>query len=117
MIPTLASVARAFPRLGIGRAIGLSAALTFALTVAPAAAADIQRGASLYATHCAACHGVGGTPVMAGAPNFRRIESLLRPDTQLLASVRAGKGAMPAYFGILRDREILDVIAYLRTLS
>jgi cytochrome c2 len=24
---------------------------------------------------------------------------------------------MPGYFGVLRDREILDVIAYLRTLS
>ena len=113
MIPTLASMALTFPRLGIGLAIVLG----FTTGAGPAAAADIQRGASLYSTHCAACHGSNGTPVMPGAPNFRRIESLLRPDTQLLASVRAGKGAMPAYFGILRDREILDVIAYLRTLS
>ena len=113
MIPTLASAARRFP----GSGIGLVTALAFATSAGPAAAADIQRGSTLYLTHCAACHGSGGTPVMPGAPNFRRVESLLRPDTQLLASVRTGKGAMPAYFGILRDREILDVIAYLRTLS
>lgn len=113
MIPTLASKAPVFSRLGIGLAI----ALALTAGAGPAVAADIQRGASIYATHCAACHGSGGTPVMPGAPNFRRVETLMRPDTQLLASVRAGKGAMPAYFGILRDREILDVIAYLRTLS
>lgn len=113
MIPTVASTAPVFSRLGIGLAI----ALALTAGAGQAAAADIQRGAGLYATHCVVCHGIGGTPVMPGAPNFRRIESLLRPDNQLLASVRAGKGAMPGYFGILRDREILDVIAYLRTLS
>lgn len=82
-----------------------------------APAADIQRGGALYSTHCAVCHGAGGNPVFAGAPNFRRMESLMRPDMQLVTAVRNGKGAMPGYFGVLRDREILDVIAYLRTLS
>jgi len=54
---------------------------------------------------------------MPGAPNFRRLETLMRPDMQLLTSIRNGKGAMPAFFGVMRDREILDVVAYLRTLS
>ena len=54
---------------------------------------------------------------MPGAPNFRRMESLMRPDMQLLAAIRNGKGAMPAYFGVLREREILDVIAFMRTLN
>jgi cytochrome c6 len=80
-------------------------------------AADIQKGGALYATHCKSCHGVGGNPVMPMAPNFRRMERLMQPDMQLMASIRAGKGAMPAFFGVLREREILDVIAYLRTLS
>jgi cytochrome c6 len=34
-----------------------------------------------------------------------------------MSAIRNGKGTMPGYFGVLRDREILDVIAYLRTLS
>jgi cytochrome c6 len=102
-------LAAAFPRLGIA---------AFALAAAAAAhGADIQRGGTLYATHCAMCHGANGTPVLPGAPNFRRLDSLMRPDMQLLTAIRAGKGAMPAYFGVLRDRDILDVIAYLRTLS
>ena len=111
MIPNLASIARAFPRSGII----LAAALAF--LAGSAGAADVQRGATLYATHCAVCHGNNGTPVMPGAPNFRRMESLMRPDMQLLAAIRSGKGAMPAYFGVLREREILDVIAFMRTLN
>lgn len=54
---------------------------------------------------------------MPGAPDFRRMESLMRPDMQLMTAIRNGKGAMPGYFGILREREILDVVAHLRTLS
>ena len=111
MIPNLALQRVAFPRSGM-----LAAAL-LAGAAMQAQAADINRGATLYATHCAACHGSNGTPVMPGAPNFRRIESLMRPDMQLLASIRNGKATMPGFLGVLRDREILDVVAYLRTLS
>lgn len=88
-----------------------------AFAAASAGAADINKGGTLYATHCAACHGASGTPVMPGTPNFRRMESLMKPDMQLLTVIRNGKGVMPGYFGVLRDREILDVVAYLRTLS
>jgi cytochrome c6 len=111
VIPKLALHPRPFPRTGIVLAALLG---LFACSVE---AADITKGGTLYATHCAACHGAGGVPVMPGAPNFRRMESLMRPDAQLLTSIRTGKGAMPGYFGVLRDRDILDVVAYLRTLS
>lgn len=110
MISNLASLARAFPRSGM-----LAAALG-ALALG-AGAADVQRGATVYAAHCALCHGSNGTPVMPGAPNFRRMESLMRPDMQLMTAIRNGKGAMPGYFGVLREREMLDVVAYLRTLN
>ena len=112
MIPILALRRAAFPRTGMA---ALAAAL--ALAAAPAGAADIHKGATLYATHCASCHGANGNPVMPGAPNFRRMESLMRPDMQLLPGIKNGKGGMPGFFGILRDQEILDVVAYLRTLS
>lgn len=78
--------------------------------------ADINKGRQLFAAHCAVCHGQSGRSVMPGAPNFDRGEGLLRPDFTLLAAIRAGKNAMPAYQGLLADRDILDVIAYLRTL-
>jgi cytochrome c6 len=91
--------------------------IALAVLAIGAQAADTAKGAQAYTTHCAVCHGANGTPAMPGAPNFRRLESLMRPDMQLLNAIRNGKGAMPAYFGVLRDREILDVIAFLRTLS
>jgi cytochrome c6 len=111
VIPNLASTVRDFPRSGIILAGAL------ALAAGGTSAADVQRGAALYATHCAVCHGVNGAPVMPGAPNFRRMEALMRPDAQLMTAIRSGKGAMPGYFGILREREIQDVVAYTRTLN
>lgn len=79
-------------------------------------AADTNKGQHLFAANCAICHGQSGRSVMPGAPNFDRGEGLMRPDFTLLASIRAGKNAMPAYQGLLTDRDILDVIAFLRTL-
>lgn len=84
-------------------------------TAMPAQGADPQRGAELYRTHCAGCHGSGGKPVLPGAPDFSRPMALLKPDPLLLASIRQGRGAMPGYEGQLRDREILDLVAHLRT--
>ena len=80
-------------------------------------AADVTRGAQTYALHCAACHGPAGQGVHPGAPKFNRGERLLQSDLALLEAVRRGRNAMPPFNGVLRDREILDVIAYLRTLQ
>jgi cytochrome c6 len=86
------------------------------LGVADAPAADVLRGADLYGRHCAVCHGAGGRPVLPSAPDFTKPTALLKPDLALLGTVRSGRGAMPAYQGLLRDREILDIVAHLRTL-
>jgi cytochrome c6 len=59
---------------------------------------------------------MGGVAVLPTAPSFARGERLMQPDALLLASVRTGRGPMPGFFGILSDRDVLDVIAYLRTL-
>jgi len=80
-------------------------------------AADTNKGAELYAMHCATCHGVSGISVMPGAPNFAQSEGLMSPDGALLISIKSGKVAMPAYRGVLSDQDILNVIAYLRTLN
>ncbi len=88
-----------------------------AVALAPGAfAADPRHGAELYARHCTGCHGGDGRPVMPTAPDFSRPTTLMKPDPVLLASIRAGRGAMPAYRGLLRDTEILDIVAHLRSL-
>jgi cytochrome c6 len=80
-------------------------------------AADTSKGAELYAMHCASCHGASGVSIMIGAPNFAQSEGLMSPDGALLISIQSGKAAMPAYRGVLSDQDILNVIAYLRTLN
>lgn len=91
----------------------------FLLTFVPelSLAADTNKGGDLYAKHCASCHGVSGISVMIDAPNFAESEGLMSPDGTLLISIQNGKNAMPAYRGVLSDQDILDVIAYLRTLN
>ncbi|MES2149421.1 MAG: cytochrome c [Pseudomonadota bacterium] len=92
--------------------------LWLALLVAGSApAADNLRGQQLYGAQCAMCHGAGGRAVMPGAPSFDRGNGMMRPDLALLASIRAGKNAMPAFQGRLPDRDILDIIAFMRTLQ
>jgi cytochrome c6 len=92
------------------------ALVTFFLACSAAQAGDVSKGRQLYGKYCAVCHGQTGRSTMAGAPNFDRGEGLMRPDSDLLASIRSGKNACPAFRGILTDREILDVVAFLRTL-
>lgn len=103
------------------RGTGLAAILAFAafavVACPPAGAADLARGSQIYALHCATCHGPSGQGGIPGAPKFNRGERLMQSDLTLLSTVRRGKNVMPAFGGLLRDREILDVIAYLRTLQ
>ncbi|EKD98360.1 MAG: cytochrome c class I [uncultured bacterium] len=97
--------------------LGLFVPLLLAFWSGASHAADAIRGGELYATHCAACHGASGISIMPGAPNFARSEGIIRPDLFLLNAIKDGKNAMPAYQGILKDRDILDVISYVRTLN
>lgn len=97
--------------------LGLFALLLWVTVSGNARAADTFNGGKLYAVHCVSCHGVTGVNVMPNAPNFAQGEGLLKPDSSLLPSIKNGINAMPAYEGILTDQEILDVIAYVRTLN
>lgn len=79
-------------------------------------AADPGNGGKIYATHCSSCHGEDGASTMPGTPDFSRRERLFKPDMALLVSIRDGISVMPAYKGLLTDQEILDIVAYLRSM-
>jgi cytochrome c6 len=105
-------------KAGTRRAAGVAALFALAAAcVGVAYGADVRKGEQLYGTHCASCHGADGAPAMPGAPDLRRGTALMRSDQLLLDAIRRGRGGMPAYFGILKDREILDVIVFMRTLA
>ena len=95
----------------------------------------VARGEVVYAEHCATCHGKD----LEGEPDWRRRRAdgtLPAPphdatghtwhhsDEQLFRLTRDGPGAiagddyrttMPAYAGILPDREIWAVLAYIKS--
>jgi mono/diheme cytochrome c family protein len=81
-----------------------------------AMAADPSKGRALYMTHCQNCHGVDGRGQLPGMPNFARGEGLFKPDLELVHSIKSGNGVMPAYQGMFTDNELLDLVAFLRTL-
>ncbi len=89
--------------------------LAAGFSAAPAWAADVFKGREIYVDRCQACHGAGGEGLMAGTPNFARGESLFLTDQELASVIRAGKGVMPGFGGLLSDDDIANVVAYLRT--
>jgi len=94
-----------------------SACLVLSAMLPQLALADRGSGQRLFLTHCAGCHGTNGISVMPQAQNFSRAKLLVQPDQDLINIIRSGRNMMPAYLGILNDRETLDVINYLRTLN
>ncbi|NMM05005.1 c-type cytochrome [Polaromonas sp.] len=108
---------RASTMPGAGRLAG-AAVIGYVLLTAGGAlhAADTFKGRQLYTTNCVTCHGATGKSVIPGAPNLGLGDGMMRPDFTLLNAIRSGKNAMPAFRGILSDRDIMDVIAYMRTL-
>lgn len=87
-----------------------------ALWMSGAQAADPKHGREIYNKQCVNCHGENGRPNMPGVPDFSRGERLMQSDIDLIKTLNRGKGMMPAFQGILTEKDILDVIAYLRTL-
>src|SRR5262245_13572553 len=95
------------------------------------AAAPVHPGKAVYERHCATCHGATGGADGPGAaalvikPPPLTNGRLLNPlsDAFLTTVVREGAGAvglspqMPGFGRLLTEREIRDVIAYVRTLA
>jgi len=80
-------------------------------------AADPGKGNKIYATNCEICHAADGQGTVAGAPNFKIDNNLIKPDIELFKHISSGKGMMPAFRGMLSEQDILDVISHLRNLN
>lgn len=84
--------------------------------IGSAVAADIFSGKRVFEAHCANCHGIDGFPTVPGTPDFTRGESLLFPDVTLIESIKLGKQLMPGYNRVISEKDILDVVSFIRTL-
>ena len=92
----------------------LLAAAVILIAAVPATAAP--DAAALYKEHCASCHGADGTPTMPATPDFSSGEGLDATDVDLVRGIKSGRNLMPAYDGLIKNEEILNVITYIRTL-
>lgn len=82
-----------------------------------ARAGDVFAGEAIYSAHCVRCHGANGRPVLPNVPDFYQGERLNVSDPALVRNIKAGSGLMPSYDKIIKDRDILNVLAYIRTLQ
>jgi cytochrome c6 len=98
--------------------VALLAGGLLAVLSSPAVAQD---AAATYKTKCAACHGPDGKGSAAGlkmgAHDFTSAEVQGQSDAQLTETITKGKGKMPAYGGKLKDNEIKDLVAHIRSLK
>lgn len=79
-------------------------------------AADPREGGEIYDVNCAMCHGGQGISVMVNAPSFQHGEGLYQSDFVISEHIKRGKNACPSFVGMFSDQQILNVIAYLRSL-
>lgn len=82
----------------------------------PLMASSTVEGQKLYQRNCVTCHGTNGISMMANAPSFKRGEGLFKSDMTLQQHLKKGRNACPSFLGILREQDMFDVIAYIRTL-
>ncbi len=70
-------------------------------------------GKQLYEQYCQNCHGADGAAGLSGAKN---LQTSRISDAESKMQIKNGKGNMPAYDGILNDKQIDAVITHIKSL-
>lgn len=97
---------------------GLFILLASGLLAVCNSSAVAQDAAATYKAKCAMCHGADGKGGKMGTKDFASPEIKGMSDAQLTEAVTKGKPPkMPAYGEKLKDTEIKDLVAYIRTLG
>lgn len=82
----------------------------------PVSAADIDRGHELYDQFCQRCHGADGYRSMPQAADLARTGVLPLSNRKLQERIQKGKGLCPSYQGLITDRDLTNLIVFIRTL-
>ena len=85
-------------------------------------AASADDAAAIYKAKCVMCHGTDGkgeTPAgkKMGTHDFASAEVQKMSDAELTEALDKGKNKMPGYAGKLKDSEIKELVAFVRTLG
>jgi cytochrome c6 len=85
------------------------------------APARAQDAAATFKSKCAMCHGADGKGSAIGQKmgvhDFTSADVQKETDAQLTDIITKGKGKMPGYEGKLKDTEIKELVAYIRSLG
>ena len=87
----------------------------------PYSAESISQGEELYLDNCAACHGDTGKGLSAKEVNLKKSPpNLLKrlathSDGDFFWKIGEGRGEMPSFKGDLEDKDVWDIINYLRS--
>jgi len=96
--------------------LAFSSVIVSMLLVSGGYCADMVKAKQNYDRYCAACHGFNGMSSTAGVPNLRMNQGLMQPDMQIVQKLKMGSNKKPPMLGIMNDQELLDVVAYTRTI-
>lgn len=101
--------------------MGLVTLLAFAMMAICTSSVAAQDAAATFKAKCAMCHGADGkgspTGIKMGAHDWTSADVQKLTDAQLTEIITKGKGKMPIYEGKLKDTEIKDLVAFIRTLK
>lgn len=77
-----------------------------------ASTGNMDNGKKLFELHCVQCHQPGQEITTLQTTSIR--DSLMQPDSVLREKILSGINAMPGYYGLLNDREIANILLYMR---
>ena len=105
-----------FPRAAIPFVIALAPLSVQAQDGHGATPADIQRGAQIYLTNCARCHGENGDSI-ANVALFSNQFHRAQTDADLTGIVRKGIPGTPMPPGNYADDQVFAIVAYLHSMA
>lgn len=111
--------------MGTGLAYGYSSPNHDTTSFQIAAGGNVANGKKTYNMYCTSCHGAGGKgdgpagkALNPKPADFSKGKFKYSPnDAAMMAFIKKGKGAMPAWGAVLKDPQINDVVAFIRSLK
>ena len=79
----------------------------------PESVQNQSSGRNVYSSKCSACHGDDGTRGLAGAKD---LSTSTLSDQEVTEIIKSGKGSMAGYGAILSEKELSQVVEYVKTL-
>ena len=86
-------------------------------------ATSINRGKKAYFQYCASCHGAKADGNGAAGANLKpkpanlSVMAGMHPDGDFAWKIKNGRGAMPAWKSVLSDKQVWDLVNYIKSLK